>query len=132
MTESVFHPQFYIPVEFRQQSQTNHQGSVGGNFTQADNAYFRALESQLFTKSIDLYNLLVESGVAKEQARMVLPQALYMSMYATCNLNSLMHFVKLRDHDGAQWEMQQYARALLQIAKEYWPFAITALEENHE
>lgn len=132
MTDPVFQPEFYIPVKFRQQSQTNHQGSVDGAFSKQENEVFGMLEANLFKKCVDLYNDLVEQGVAKEQARMVLPQALYMSMYVTCNLASLMHFVHLRSHENAQWEMQQYAMALLQIAKEFWPYSITALEKNYE
>lgn len=132
MTNPVFQPEFYIPMKFRGQSDINHQGSVEAAFSKDETEDLQFKLFSAYQESFRLYTDLIETGVAKEQARMVLPQALYMSMYATCNLNSLMHFVKLRDHDGAQWEMQQYARALLQIAKEYWPYAITALEENHE
>lgn len=119
-------PEFYIPVKFRMQSSNNRQASIDAD---ADPFGTNALDMRLHCKkSVEIYKAMIEDGVAKEQARMVLPQALYMSMYATCNLNSLMHFVRLRDHEGAQWEMQCYSRALKEIAKHYWPVAMSALE----
>lgn len=118
--------QFYIPQMFRTQSKDNRQASTA---VDADPFGTNSLDMRMHCEaSVKIYNAMIADGVAREQARMVLPQALYMSMYATCNLNSLMHFVRLRDHEGAQWEMQQYAQVLKQIAHHYWPVAMSALE----
>lgn len=122
-------PEFYRPRAFRKQSSNNRQASIDEYVPSQQHIEQEVDNFNL--AAVDLYNHLIKVGVAKEQARLVLPSGLYMSMYATCNLNSLMHFVRLRDHEGAQWEMQQYARALKQIAKEYWPVALAALGESH-
>ena len=79
--------------------------------------------------SMSLYNTLMANGVCREQARGVLPQNLYSEYYGTVNLNNLIKFVELRTHDGAQWEIQQVARACLQIAEEYWPETLGAYRE---
>jgi thymidylate synthase (FAD) len=82
--------------------------------------------------SLRLYNLLIERGVCREQARGVLPQGLYTEYYGTVNLNNLLKFVELRTHEGAQWEIQQVARACLKIARELWPVAINTYKGRNK
>ena len=83
--------------------------------------------------SLKLYNRLLSGGVCREQARGVLPQNLYTRYYATVNLNNLLKFIDLRLHEGAQWEIQQVAKACLDIATELWPFTVSAYRElRHE
>lgn len=57
------------------------------------------------------YERLLELGVAKEVARLVLPLSTYTKYYWSCNPRSLMHFCSLRNHDDAQYEIRQYAAA---------------------
>jgi len=57
------------------------------------------------------YERLLEQGVAKEVARMVLPLSLYTKYLWSCNPRSLMHFCSLRNHESAQFEIRQYAAA---------------------
>ena len=73
---------------------------------------------------MSLYNELLENGVCREQARGVLPQNMYTEYYATVNLNNLLKFIDLRTHEGAQWEIQKLALAMLDIAKTLWPHAV--------
>ena len=68
-------------------------------------------------------------GVAREQARMVLPQNMYTEMYASVDLHNLLHFIELRVHEGAQWEIQQYAKALLDLVEPAVPEAIKAVRK---
>ena len=77
-----------------------------------------------------MYNTLLESGICREQARGVLPQNLYTEYYGTCNLNNLLRFVDLRIHEGAQWEIQRVAEALLELTTDLWPTAVNAYREN--
>ena len=79
---------------------------------------------------LTLYHNLMRSGVCREQARGVLPQNLYTEYYGTVNLNNLLKFIELRIHEGAQWEIQQLAKACLQIAGEIWPKTIGTYREN--
>ena len=70
------------------------------------------------------------AGVCREQARGVLPQNLYTEYYATTNLNNLFKFIDLRMHDGAQWEIQQLAKAMLDIVEGCFPITAQAWKEN--
>ena len=63
-----------------------------------------------------MYRLLIREGVCREQARMILPQNLYTEYYGTVNLSNLLKFIDLRIHEGAQWEIQKVAEALLEMA----------------
>lgn len=121
-----FNIEFYEPEKFRRQAETNRQASVDEYVTDAS-----AIESvkQHHQKSLDLYNELLEKGVAREQARGVLPQNMYTEFYGTVNLNNLLKFIDLRIHEGAQWEITQYAKAALQLAKKSCPLTIEAYEE---
>jgi thymidylate synthase (FAD) len=86
---------------------------------------YPALADQLYRDALaaasHTYNSLVELGVAREQARLVLPQAMYSSMYASASLRSAIHFIGLRATDEAQSEMRAYAEALGQILAARWP-----------
>lgn len=120
---------FYQPANFRTQHESNRQASnetdlidptVAPTFL---NTYATASEAVgLWTEySLDLFDKLVDKGVCREQARMVLPQNLYTEYYGTVNLNNLLKFIDLRLHEGAQWEIQQVAKACLEIALALWP-----------
>jgi thymidylate synthase (FAD) len=74
--------------------------------------------------------MMLERGVCREQARMVLPQNLYTEYYGTCNLSNLLKFIDLRSHEGAQWEIQKVANACLDIASELWPIAVASFREQ--
>ena len=75
-------------------------------------------------ESMRLFEALLDAGVCREQARGVLPQNLYTQYFGTVNLHNLLKFVSLRVHEGAQWEIQQVAKACLEIAKAYFPHSV--------
>lgn len=75
------------------------------------------------------YRKLLDRGVPKEIARSVLTVSTYSHMFATVNLLNLMKFIGLRDHEHAQLEMQQYAKALRTLAGAVVPVAMVAFGE---
>lgn len=128
---------FYEPKTFRTQHKSNRQAS---NLTEQLDPCIRAYEDGGRTyasgmvrshhaRSLELYNELINAGICREQARGVLPQNLYTEYYGTCNLNNLIKFIELRTHDGAQWEIQQVAKACLDIAEDLWPVTVSAYRE---
>ena len=129
---------FYEPREFRTQHVSNRQASnveslinpnIEYNDLSLDASTAYAEHNQA---SLDLYDKLIESGVCREQARGVLPQTLYTEYYGSVNASNLLKFIELRTHDGAQWEIQQVAKACLKIAEDFWPITISAYREiNH-
>jgi thymidylate synthase (FAD) len=80
--------------------------------------------------SLELYEKLLATGVCREQARGVLPQNLYTEYYGSANLNNCLKFCSLRLHEGAQWEIQQVARAMVEIMRDLWPVTLNAWIEN--
>lgn len=63
------------------------------------------------------YRQLLSQGVPRELARSVLPVATYTRFFGTTNLRSLINFIDLRDDAHAQWEIQQYGKALKSLAR---------------
>lgn len=74
-----------------------------------------------YNRSFYAYEKLLEAGVAKEVARMVLPVATYSEFYATTNARALMNFINLRGDETAQWEIRQYADGLEQFFQAAMP-----------
>jgi thymidylate synthase (FAD) len=73
---------------------------------------------------------MIKKGVSREQARMILPQNLYTEYYATANLNNILKFIDLRTHEGAQWEIQELAKKILEIIKDLWPESVKSFINN--
>jgi len=120
---------YYIPLQFRAQAKDNRQASVVDaegvvNQMAAQDAYKQSCEFAMAS-----YRNLLNLGVAKEQARGVLPVTMYTEFFFTCNLRALLHFLELREHPGAQWEIQRYANALKSIAIALFPETFNALDK---
>ena len=75
------------------------------------------------------YERLIELGTPRELARTVLPVAIYSHMFATVDLLNLMKFIKLRDHEHAQYEIRVYAQAMLELIRPIVPVCVTAFEK---
>ncbi len=110
--------EFYFPSNWRQQSESNKQASKGSieNQAKASEIFGDAMRSIL-----DSYNNLLELGVAKEQARLLLPLNQYTEVYWTASFQAIMNFIDLRDEATAQWEIQQYAKALKELMYGIYP-----------
>jgi len=76
------------------------------------------------------YKKLLEMGVCREQARVVVPFGNYTEFYATANLRSWGHFYRLRIASDAQWEIRQYARCVGEFIQELWPNSWDALKKS--
>jgi len=76
------------------------------------------------------YNILIERGVPRELARSVLPVATYTHMFGTVNLNNLFKFLGERMHSHAQYEIREYANAMLELIRPIVPVAVAAFEKN--
>lgn len=74
-----------------------------------------------------VYKFLINSGIPKEDARMLLPQGLTTKMCMDMNFRSLRHFLKLRLDKHAQWEIRQVAQEILNICREKWPWLVEDL-----
>ena len=110
--------EFYIPKEFRKQSENNKQASEGliKNQNEAWNLYTEAI-----SQSLETYNKMIDLGVCREQARCVLPVSMYTEIQWTVSLQAALFFVNLRDSDDAQKETREYAKVVRAILEEKFP-----------
>ena len=122
--------EFYIPIEFLQQSEDNRQASAGPLPSRSQSLAF-AQYAQAVEACKQAYAGLLLTGVSKEQARAILPSALYTSFVWTCSLQALFHFISLRIGHGAQGEIVAYAEALLDLGRPVAPEAFDAFAENN-
>jgi thymidylate synthase (FAD) len=148
---------YYIPEKFRKQSKNNKQCSVDEPivcFSKADleGTFFEGLSELSRTKdenvnpeyysvdplevyinaievSKEAYSLLIGLGVAKEQARGILPSAFYTEFVWTVSLQAVLNFIKLRDHEGSQYEIREYAKAMRTLVEQKFPVSLKAFEE---
>lgn len=112
--------EFYIPKEWRMQDTNNKQGSTGKLTDWEERGITFDLNNQVYS-GVRRYNHMIEKGVAREQARMVLPQNMYTTFYGTVDLHNLMHFIRLRSDEHSQWEIQQYSNAMKDMIKDVVP-----------
>lgn len=126
---SVMKDEFYIPKEVRTQDDYNKQGSVFSE--DADEGDWFSSEMEEHTKlAYGKYQEYLNRGVAREIARMVLPQNLYTELYWKQDLHNLLHLLRLRLDDHAQWEIRQYAQAMYEYVKDITPWAVESWEEH--
>jgi thymidylate synthase (FAD) len=120
--------EYYTPEGFRQQSENNKQASRDDLVPDADGHLMQAYREHC-SGALNLYARMVEQGVAKEQARGVLPLTIYTEFYWTASLQAVANFIKLRLHPGAQYEIRLYAEALAKLVAQVVPVSYAALLE---
>ena len=110
--------EYYIPENWRQQSEDSKQASVGSVKEQEEAA-------ETYAKAIQVgkhyYERLLELGVAKEQARIVMPLSQYTEVYWTASFQAIANFIELRDEPTAQWEIREYAKVLKEQMSSIYP-----------
>jgi thymidylate synthase (FAD) len=81
--------------------------------------------------ALKAYKWALENGIAKEQARSVLPEGMTVSrMYMNGTLRSWIHFIQLRSANGTQLEHQEVAKACAQVIAEIYPMADELISEE--
>jgi len=110
--------EYYVPEVFRAQSDDNKQASEGEVELQEE--CLRTWNDSIEHAKI-FYDGLLRRGVAKEQARAILPLSQYTKVWWTASFQSIMNFIDLRDEKTAQWEIQQYAKTLKKIMLKTFP-----------
>lgn len=117
-----------IPVfELRRQDTKNRQNSIDDidEFTKQE---FDIKIKKHFEEGMKLYKQLLDSGIAKECARFVLPLATPTRIYMSGTIRSWIHYIDLRSANGTQKEHMDIANAAKKIFIEQFPTISTALE----
>lgn len=118
--------EFYTPNGFRKQSEDNKQASTDELLDDPGETFRKRYENHC-KEAFHLYEDLALAGVAREQARGVLPLSLYTEFYWTASLQAVVNFIKLRQHPGAQYEIREYANAIEKLLQDVVPVSYAAL-----
>jgi len=113
--------------ELRRQDTKNRQNSIDDLDSEMVEKFNRQMVT-LFSSASNLYNQMLEAGVAKECARFVLPLATPTKMYMSGSLRSWIHYIELRSSNGTQKEHMDIALSCKEIFKEQFPVISEALE----
>ena len=118
-------------IELRKQAEDNRQSSTEVfNPDVYYDGYSTAASAQIgkhFRASQDLYKRLLDEGVAREVARMVLPLSTKTKIHMTGSIRSWIHFLDLRDDAHAQKEIQDVAKEIKKLFIEEFPVISKAL-----
>jgi thymidylate synthase (FAD) len=131
---------FYIPTKWRKQDTKNKQGSIieeDWDVIKSDLNGPTCSTNQSITNLVkthcdwayEKYQTMIEQGVAREMARMVLPVNIYTEIYCCWDLRNLLHFIELREDSHAQEEIQEYAKAMKTITKSLFPMTLEAFDK---
>jgi len=121
----------YYPDEWRANVNPRNQQDSQAIGWESDLDYIEELFNDHIESSLDTYHKLLEFGVAREQARTVLPLATYTEFYWTVNARSLFNFIRLRISPDAQKEIRDYAEVLLEIGEEHAPWSFAAFKRKY-
>lgn len=124
-------PEFFWPETWRKRADNVKQGSDSEAVENYTSLWqFDSIEEDMnsfIEETTQFYNHLLESDVAPELARMILPQNMYTEFYMTGNLRNWSHFLKLRLDGHAQKEVQDVANQVVGILEPLFPVSVEAL-----
>lgn len=113
----------FVLREARLQDAKNRQNSIETN-NLALQAFWQTQQQNVINAAKNAYEWAIENGIAKEQARAVLPEGLTVSrMYVNGTLRSWVHFIELRSESGTQKEHRQIAVECAKVIAKVFPMA---------
>ena len=113
----------FVTRSGRLQDPKNRQNSIKHDDTLLENEWYRAQQRVIYAARRE-YEWAIKNGIAKEQARAVLPEGLIQSrLYMNGTLRSWIHFIELRSANGTQLEHQQVAVACARAIAAIFPMA---------
>jgi len=114
-----------ILPELREQDSKNRQNSTD-TLNELDKETYNVFIKKLFEDTLDLYQNMIDSGIAKECARDVLPMASPSRLYMNGTLRSWIHYCDLRCSNGTQKEHRVIADQIKGLIKEHYPLSFEA------
>src|SRR6056300_604382 len=119
----------FVTREARLQDLKNRQNSIENDDEEISNMWIEKQE-HLINEARETYNWAIENGIAKEQARAVLPEGNTVSrLYMQGTLRSWIHYIELRSGNGTQKEHMEVARAVAEAISKIYPDVKNFVEE---
>lgn len=125
-----YEPDIYYPYFRGKPTNGAKQGSEDFITDKSKKEYIDKIYRENTTQAIDVYNDLIEAGIAPEQARFVLPQGVYTEWWWTGSLSAYARVYKQRTDPHAQWEVREYARAIGEIISQLFNESWSVLTAN--
>lgn len=118
---SILESEYYIPQQSQltKQSTNNKQGKSNEIVDNVE--YITDLIDDISQQTQNAYQNMLDVDLARELARIVLPVNYYTQFYWKIDLHNLLHFLKLRLTENAQYEIRQYAQVIFNILKIWLP-----------
>lgn len=116
----------FITYEARRQDNKNRQNSIA-DMTEEDQKWFEGAQQHIMAESNDLYKQALEKGIAKEQARFLLPLSTKTVLYMTGTIRSWIHYLEIRSDKATQKEHRDIAVAAKNVFIEQLPDVANAL-----
>lgn len=118
-----------IIYKARRQDAKNRQNSIDDLASSIKN-WFEDAQDKVNYSAMTLYKEALEKGIAKEQARFLLPMSSETKIYMTGNIRSWIHYLKVRTGNGTQLEHQEIAENILNIIKKEMPVIYKLIINN--
>jgi thymidylate synthase (FAD) len=113
----------FVTREARLQDPNNRQNSIENDDKEISDVW-KEKQENLIQNAIETYNWAIENGIAKEQARAVLPEGNTVSrMYMNGTLRSWIHYIELRSGNGTQKEHMEIAVACAEVITKIFPMS---------
>lgn len=113
----------FVTRDARLQDTKNRQNSIEVDDTLLQNEWFRAQQRVIYAAQRE-YEWAIKNGIAKEQARAVLPEGLTVSrLYMNGTLRSWIHYIQLRSANGTQKEHMNIALKCAEVIAKVFPMA---------
>lgn len=119
--------EIYVPPEWFVQHKVAKQCSAG---LHSDQTHIHSIYMDGIQANLNAYDSLLQQGISKEQARMVLPLTFMTEVIWTTSLQAIQNFVSLRDAPDAQKEIRLLAQKVKEIAEQEFPVSFKALMDN--
>jgi thymidylate synthase (FAD) len=121
----------FVIREARLQDPTNRQNSVKTDDVILMGQWVNK-QQELIDHAKEVYNWAIEVGIAKEQARAVLPEGNTVSkLYVNGTIRSWIHYIELRSANGTQLEHMELARAVAEAIGKIYPKALEFVEDDN-
>jgi thymidylate synthase (FAD) len=114
------------PIELRKQAEKNRQSSADA----LNDEELKRLAEDVQLFAVEVYNAMLEAGVAREVARDVLPLSTETTMYMKGSVRDWIHYLELRTSEDTQKEHRDIANAIMELFKENFPNIHQALSQQ--
>lgn len=126
--EESLNDRFTYPESFTENQTVSREGVEEISLPAEDRV---EIADEVYETCMEAYSDLIETGVPKEDARMLLPIGTKVNLTFSMNARALMHLLDMRLKADAQWEIRHVSKRVLEESQDWMPYTFERYEENH-